>query len=84
MNRRDFVRTTAAGAALAAAAPTAFSAVKAPAPAAQKLIKPPRLRAGDTVGIVLPASAEFETPKAWDAKFSVLAQCWSVYGSSAR
>ncbi|HEU5161696.1 MAG TPA: LD-carboxypeptidase [Thermoanaerobaculia bacterium] len=62
MNRRDFVRTTAAaGAALAAPAAVASAALKEKKAAAPALIKAPRLQAGDTVGVVLPASHEFET-----------------------
>lgn len=62
MNRRDFVRTaTVAGAALAAPVSIARPAPKKEKSAAPKLIKPPRLQPGDTVGVVLPASAEFES-----------------------
>ncbi len=61
MNRRDFVRTaTVAGAALAAPVSIAQSALKEKS-SSPKLVKPPRLQPGDTVGIVLPATAEFET-----------------------
>lgn len=61
MNRRDFVRTaTVAGAAMAAPLAMARSAVRE-RNALPRLIKPPRLQPGDTVGIVLPATAEFET-----------------------
>jgi muramoyltetrapeptide carboxypeptidase len=61
MNRRDFVRTaTAAGAALTVAPAIAQSSLR-DTRSLPKTIKPPRLVAGDTVGVVLPASAEFET-----------------------
>jgi muramoyltetrapeptide carboxypeptidase len=62
MNRRDFVRhASLAGAALTVAPTIASAAVHDPTPVRAKPIKPPRLEPGDTVGIVLPATAEFET-----------------------
>ncbi|HEY0591239.1 MAG TPA: LD-carboxypeptidase [Thermoanaerobaculia bacterium] len=62
MNRRDFVRTaTIAGAAMTAPLPFAHGAIKGAKTTLPQLIKPPRLQPGDTVGIVLPATAEFET-----------------------
>ena len=53
LNRRDFARSIPALAAATAALPLA-----AATPAKRKLIKPKRLSPGDTVGMVLPASAE--------------------------
>lgn len=50
INRREFI--SAIGAA---------SLVSAPAQANEKLIKPPRVRPGDRVGLVSPATAAFET-----------------------
>lgn len=50
INRREFI--SAIGAA---------SLVSAPAPANERLIKPPRVRPGDRVGLVSPATAAFET-----------------------
>lgn len=62
MNRRDFVRIgTIAGAALTAPLSLPATAIKEKPAPLPKLIKPPRLQPGDTVGIVLPATAEFET-----------------------
>ena len=62
MNRRDFVRSvTLAGAALAAPTAIAQRATHEKKAALPRVIKPPRLEPGDTVGIVLPATAEFET-----------------------
>jgi muramoyltetrapeptide carboxypeptidase len=55
MNRRRFV-----GSALAATAVAAWTSPSRPAAAAQS-IKPKRLAAGDTVAIVAPASATFNT-----------------------
>ncbi len=58
MNRRHFVRTAAlASAALATPLAPALSQTRA----SRGVIKPKRLAAGDTVGMVLPASLEFET-----------------------
>jgi muramoyltetrapeptide carboxypeptidase len=58
MNRRDFARllslSAAAVASLGAAAPPT-----APKPKRGSAVKPKRLSAGDTVGLVLPASAAF-------------------------
>src|SRR5215217_4412228 len=56
MNRRRFVGTTVAAAALAG-----WTSPARPAAASLKAIKPKRLTAGDTVGIVAPASATFNT-----------------------
>jgi muramoyltetrapeptide carboxypeptidase len=55
MRRRDFLE--AVPAALVTGAAGAVSA--APAPAAPAVVKPRRLRAGDTVGLVAPASASW-------------------------
>src|SRR5258708_37353156 len=51
LNRRDFARLSIAAAAATAIAP----------PQTRPNIKPKRLTAGDTVGLVLPASAAFES-----------------------
>jgi len=56
MNRRQFVGSAAAGVAAMAATPPGRGAAGRPA-----LIKPRRLAAGDSVGIVAPASATFNT-----------------------
>jgi muramoyltetrapeptide carboxypeptidase len=55
INRRDFARLTT----LAAAAAT-VRAAPAPAPTPRTIVKPKRLAEGDTVGLVLPASATLE------------------------
>lgn len=52
INRRNFARLIS----LAAAAATVSAA-----PPPRKIVKPKRLREGDTVGLVLPASATFES-----------------------
>jgi muramoyltetrapeptide carboxypeptidase len=57
MNRRRFMESAAAAAALAGLTSHARGAAAAPLTA----IKPKRLSAGDTVGIVAPASATFNT-----------------------
>lgn len=61
MNRRNFLRSTLAAGALAAA-PTipAIAQGGRPAPTGTP-IKPKVLRPGDTIGMILPASMEFET-----------------------
>jgi muramoyltetrapeptide carboxypeptidase len=56
MNRRRFVGSTVAAAALAG-----WTSPARPAAAALEAIRPRRLTAGDTVGIVAPASATFNT-----------------------
>ena len=56
MNRRRFLGTTVAAAALAG-----WSSPARPAAAPLKALKARRLSAGDTVGIVAPASATFNT-----------------------
>ena len=53
LNRRDFARALT----LTAVAPALFAA---PAAARKAIVKPKRLSPGDTVGLVLPASAVFE------------------------
>jgi muramoyltetrapeptide carboxypeptidase len=53
MNRRDFARVLGAAALLSGAPPTSAAPVRT--------IKPRRLAEGDTVGVVLPASATFES-----------------------
>jgi muramoyltetrapeptide carboxypeptidase len=61
INRRDFARlcsVTAAG--VAAASISADAAPKAAARVSRTVVKPKRLAAGDTVGLVLPAAAAFE------------------------
>ena len=55
-DRRDFLASTGA-AALAALASTASTAAAQPKSA---LIKPPRLKAGDTLGLIHPSSATFQ------------------------
>ena len=55
--RREFLASTGA-AALAALASTASTAS---AQSREPVIKPPRLKAGDTLGLIHPASATFET-----------------------
>src|SRR6478609_2974180 len=57
MNRRRFMGGTAAAAALAGLTARVARAAAAPL----RAIKPKRLSAGDTVGIVAPASATFNT-----------------------
>ncbi|HVR43301.1 MAG TPA: LD-carboxypeptidase [Thermoanaerobaculia bacterium] len=59
MNRRDFVRAAALAGAVAAT-PDAL-ARQAPPRSKRNVLKPKRLAPGDTVGMVLPASLEFET-----------------------
>ena len=59
LNRRDFARLS-----IAAAAATAI----APSPQKKSTIKPKRLSAGDTVGLVAPASAAFEADEIQFAK----------------
>jgi muramoyltetrapeptide carboxypeptidase len=54
LNRRDFAKLSVTAAALAATT----KSVNAAAP--QAVIKPKKLSPGDTVGLVLPASAAFE------------------------
>jgi muramoyltetrapeptide carboxypeptidase len=66
MNRRNFLQ--AAGLASLA---TQLPAVRLDAAAAQALIKPKRLSPGDTVGIVSPASATFESVDVQIAKESL-------------
>lgn len=56
INRRDFARILPATAAALAIAPQAAPATRP----ARRTIKPRRLSEGDTVGLVLPASAAFE------------------------
>jgi muramoyltetrapeptide carboxypeptidase len=56
INRRDFARLAPVAAYAAAAAATVSAAPAAP----RKLVKPKRLVAGDTVGLVLPASSTIE------------------------
>jgi len=58
MRRRDFLEAVVP-AALVTGAAGAVSA--APAPAAPAVVKPKRLRAGDTVGLVAPASASWSS-----------------------
>jgi muramoyltetrapeptide carboxypeptidase len=55
LNRRDFARLSITAAAVAATAPRIDAAAPRPA-----VITPKRLGPGDTVGLVLPASAAFE------------------------
>jgi muramoyltetrapeptide carboxypeptidase len=55
LNRRDFARVLSLTAAAAAALPQSAATVS-PSP-----IKPPRLSAGDTLGLVLPATAALES-----------------------
>jgi muramoyltetrapeptide carboxypeptidase len=64
LNRRDFARLSLTAAAAAATAPriSAAPATKPPT------IKPKRLTPGDTVGLVLPASAAFEADEIQFAK----------------
>jgi muramoyltetrapeptide carboxypeptidase len=59
LNRRDFARLS-----IAAAAATAI----APSPQKLPTIKPKRLAPGDTVGLVLPATAAFESDEVQFAK----------------
>jgi len=63
LNRRDFARLSITAAAVAAASPRVNAAPNTPA-----AIKPKRLTAGDTVGLVLPASAAFEADEIQFAK----------------
>jgi muramoyltetrapeptide carboxypeptidase len=57
INRRDFGRLMAVGSVGAMATVAAAPAERG---AKQRLIKPPRLREGDTIGMVAPASMAFE------------------------
>lgn len=59
IDRRTFSRLLATA---SAALPLSAAATRnaAPASSARKIIKPKRLSEGDTVGLVLPASAVFE------------------------
>ncbi|MEA2327853.1 MAG: muramoyltetrapeptide carboxypeptidase, partial [Thermoanaerobaculia bacterium] len=59
LNRRDFARLSV----VAAAAPLISAAAPKPA-----VIKPKRLSPGDTVGLVLPATAAFEADEIQFAK----------------
>ena len=61
MNRRHFLRSSVAAGALAAAPPLTLVAAQASTPAARGLIKPKALVPGDTIGMVVPASMEFDT-----------------------
>jgi len=63
LNRRDFARLSITAAAAAAASPRINAATATPA-----AIKPKRLAPGDTVGLVLPASAAFEADEIQFAK----------------
>jgi muramoyltetrapeptide carboxypeptidase len=56
LDRRDFARLLP----LAAATAPTLLAAPAPAPKPRAIVKPKRLAPGDTVGLVLPASATFE------------------------
>ena len=59
MRRRSFLRRTGAGAlACGGLAPLRALAVEAPA---ARAVKPRRLRSGDRVGLVAPASANFQS-----------------------
>jgi muramoyltetrapeptide carboxypeptidase len=64
MNRRQFLFSTSAVAGLSGldvlGAPRAASALGEPSPQAGAIVKPPRLKAGDTVGLVAPATATFQ------------------------
>src|SRR5437870_3411009 len=60
MNRRDFARLSIAA--------VAATAVAQPAPRPRTIIKPKRLATGDTLGLVLPASAAFEADEIAFAK----------------
>ncbi|MGH9420722.1 MAG: S66 peptidase family protein [Thermoanaerobaculia bacterium] len=63
LNRRDFARLSITAAAVAAATPRIVAA-----PSRPNTITPKRLAAGDTVGIVAPASAAFEADEIRFAK----------------
>lgn len=65
LNRRDFARLSITAAAAATATPRITAA---PTPSRPNTIKPKRLSAGDTVGLVLPASAAFEADEIQFAK----------------
>ena len=60
IDRRDFARLVAAA--------TAFPLTSAAAPPARRVVKPKRLAEGDTVALVLPASAAFEREDVMVAK----------------
>jgi muramoyltetrapeptide carboxypeptidase len=62
INRRSFAKLVSAGAVV-----TSFVGAAAPT-ATKKLIKPKRLSPGDTVGLVLPATAAFEADEITFAK----------------
>jgi muramoyltetrapeptide carboxypeptidase len=63
LNRRDFARLSVTAAAVAATSPRIAAAAPRP-----NVIKPKRLAPGDTVGLVLPASAAFEADEIEFAK----------------
>ena len=63
LNRRDFARLSVTAAAVAATSPGIAAAAPRPT-----TIKPKRLAPGDTVGLVLPASAAFEADEIQFAK----------------
>jgi len=63
LNRRDFARLSITAAAVATATPRLVAAAPRP-----NVITPKRLTAGDTVGLVLPATAAFEADEIQFAK----------------
>ena len=65
--RRDFLKTTAIGSA-ALGIPFAVHGARSQQPPQRRLIKPPRLRKGDLVGLVTPASGPFEPSTVWKTK----------------
>ena len=56
MKRRSFIKRVGLAAPVIFSTPTAFAMSKTPTQSSIHLVKPPRLRLGDTVGIVAPAS----------------------------
>jgi muramoyltetrapeptide carboxypeptidase len=57
LGRRDFLKRVGLAAPVILGNPSAFGMSKAPEPTRYHLIKPERLRFGDTVGVIAPASA---------------------------
>jgi muramoyltetrapeptide carboxypeptidase len=74
--RRHFLEMAGAAAVSTAAAASAFGQ---PRPAGTPVVKPPRLKPGDTVGLIEPASATFET-----VKVQVSVEVFEALGLQAR
>jgi muramoyltetrapeptide carboxypeptidase len=74
--RRHFLELAGAAAFSTAAAASAFGQTR---PAGTPVVKPPRLKQGDTVGLIEPASATFET-----VKVQVAVEVFEALGLQAR